>query len=78
MTNHPDLSGWKRLWRFTVFTSQCFDPRWTGYGFGHISDWISEFDYGEAKLTIASAGKTVLAKAVQLTPGPLVVALRPQ
>eukprot|EP01052_Picozoa_sp_SAG31_P033015 SAG31_NODE_3680_length_3993_cov_1.941463_3_plen_410_part_00 len=50
---------------------------WSQYGFGQFSDWISTFKAASASLTIATGGTTLLTQQVTLTPGPLVVALRP-
>ena len=38
---------------------------------------IVPLEHGRAAVTIASGGKTLLTKTVTLTPGPLVIALRP-
>ena len=50
---------------------------WAGFGFGDFSEWTTIFTAGAATLTIAAEGKVVLTRSVTLTPGPLVVALRP-
>jgi hypothetical protein len=50
---------------------------WSSYGFGHFSDWITVFKAAPATINIASGGKTLLDKAIALTTGPLVIALRP-
>ena len=50
---------------------------WQAYKYGEFSEWTTIFKPGAAELTITVDGKTVLTKAVALTPGPLVVALRP-
>ena len=50
---------------------------WSAYGFGDFSSWITTFAAASATVTIASGGKTLLSKTVTLTPGPLVIALRP-
>jgi hypothetical protein len=50
---------------------------WSSYGFGHFSDWITVFKAAPATISIASGGKTLLNRAITLTTGPLVIALRP-
>ena len=50
---------------------------WTRFEFGHFSEWIEAFDAGSAEIVIASAGQQVLKTDVALTPGPLVIVLRP-
>ena len=48
-----------------------------GYSWRRLSAWITTFVAASATVTIASGGKTLLTKTVTLTPGPLVIALRP-
>jgi hypothetical protein len=48
---------------------------WTSYTFGQFSDWVQIFNAGTGVAKISCDGKTLVSKTVELTPGPLVVAL---
>ena len=51
---------------------------WSAYKFGEISEWISVFHADmEATIKISSGGKLLFTHKAMLTPGPLVVTLKP-
>jgi hypothetical protein len=51
---------------------------WSGYAYGRFSNWTTQFEAGSAMVTLAAAGggAPLLSVSVELTPGPLVLALR--